>query len=62
MIPKVDALLTGHRFADIVASLKKKYGEAPPGWDMDVPAASSGAEAQGATAAKPAPSEAVETL
>ena len=41
---------------------KKKYGEAPPGWDVDVPAASSGAEAQGATAAKPAPSEAVETL
>eukprot|EP00937_MAST-01D_sp_MAST-1D-sp2_P001255 g1255.t1 len=33
MIPKVDALLAGHRFVDIVASLKKKYGTVPEGWD-----------------------------
>ena len=60
MIPKVDALLTGHRFADIVASLKKKYGEAPPGWD--VPSNSRCTDAEGTTAAKPAASETVETL
>jgi uncharacterized protein YbdZ (MbtH family) len=34
----VDTLLTQYKFEDVVASLKKKYGTVPAGWDPSVPA------------------------
>ena len=37
-IAAVDTLLTQYKYEDVVASLRKKYGKLPAGWDSAAPA------------------------
>ena len=36
-VGKIDEILTKHKFKDVVASIKKKYGAVPPGWEAHLP-------------------------
>jgi len=66
MIPKVDMLLSKHRFTDVVTSLLKKYGEAPAGWEAEAGTPPSAAAPAATAVAKRVPpppqQQAVETL